>query len=132
MDFPRKLWYVFVLPKGGQHMNDYMIALLDRFGIASPREAELTGRVRTAEENLRGEMTKEQRKLLLRLTDSQNVLREEAVLYGFISDYRLAEGIRGELDAHPPFSIVAEDEKRARMIFEMERGEDHSETPDER
>ena len=102
-------------------MNDYMIALLDRFGIISPRAAELTGRVKTAEENLRGELTKEQRKLLLRLTDSQNALREEAVLYGFISGYRLAEGIRGELDAHPSFSIVAEDEKRARKIFEDER-----------
>ena len=96
-------------------MNDYMIALLDRFGIVSPREAELTGRVKTAEENLRGELTKEQRKLLLCLTDSQNALCGEEVLYGFISGYRLAEGIRGELDAHPPFSIVAEDEQRARL-----------------
>ena len=126
------LWYVFVLPKGGQHMNNYMIALLDRFGIASPRAAELIGRVKTAEENLRGELTKEQRKLLLRLTDSQNALREEAVLYGFISGYRLAEGIRGELDTHPLFSIVVEDEKRARKIFEMERGECHGEAPGER
>ena len=113
-------------------MNDYMMALLDHFGIASPRAAELAGRVKTAEENLRRGLTKEQRKLLLRLTDSQNVLREEAALYGFISGYRLAEGIRRELDEHPPFSIVAEDEKRARKIFEMERGECHGQTPGKR
>lgn len=123
---------VGVYQKEATHMNDYMTAMLDRFGLTSPRATELTGSIKTAEENLRKELNKDQRKLLLRLTDDQNALREEATLCGFISGYRLAEGVRRELDAHPPFSIVAEDEQRTRMIFEMERGEYHGETPGER
>ena len=113
-------------------MNDYMTALLDRFGIPSPKAAETEEQVRAAEQDLKEQLGKEQWRLLLRLTDLHNACREEARLSGFISGYRLAAGIHGELDEHPRFSIVAEDEERAQKIFEQEWGEQNGEAPGER
>ena len=109
-------------------MNDYMGALLERFRIETASSAAIAEQVKTAETNLREQLDKEQRRLLLRLTDLHNALREEAQLCGFVAGYRLAEGIHKELDRYPRFSIAAEDEERARKKFEEEWGERHGET----
>ena len=109
-------------------MNDYMTALLERFGITTQGTAEAEERVRAAEETLKEQLTAEQRKLLLRLTDHHNALRDEAALTGFVSGYRLAEGIHRELETLPRFLIMAEAEERARKQFERERGEHDGET----
>ena len=45
-------------------MNDYMTALLERFGITTQGTAEAEERVRAAEETLKEQLTAEQRKLL--------------------------------------------------------------------
>ena len=109
-------------------MNDYMTALLERFKIETASSAAIAKQVKTAENHLREQLGKEQRRLLLCLTDLHNALREEAQLGGFIAGYRLAEGIHKELDGYPRFSIAAEDEERARKKFEEEWGERHGET----
>ena len=79
-------------------MNDYMTALLERFKIETASSAAMAEQVKTAEDHLREQLGKEQRRLLLRLTDLHNALREEAQLGGFIAGYRLAEGIHKEMD----------------------------------
>ena len=109
-----------------------MTALLERFGSTTNETLETQERVRAAEAALKEQLTQEQRKLLLRLTDSHNALREAAVLAGFISGYRLAVGIHGELDALPRFSLMAEEEDRARARFEQERRGNDVETQAER
>ncbi len=95
-------------------MNDYMIALLERFGIETPELSARQARARAAEEKLKEKLDAEQRKLLLCLTDCHNTCRQEAALSGFLSGWRLANGIRNELDAIPRFSIIDEDEARMR------------------
>ena len=109
-------------------MNDYMTALLERFKIETASSAAIAEQVKTAEDHLREQLGKEQRRLLLRLTDLHNALCEEAQLGGFIAGYRLAEGIHKELDGYPRCSISAEDEERARKKFEEERSGQHGET----
>ena len=104
-------------------MNDYMTALLERFQIETPALSAHQARTAAAETKLKESLDTEQRKLLLRLTDCQNTYRQEAALCGFLSGWRLAEGVRNELDALPRFSIIDEDEARARERYEMERSE---------
>ena len=91
-------------------MNDYMIALLERFRIEMPELSAQQARARAAEEKLKETLDADQRKLLLRLTDCQNTYRQEAALSGFLTGWRAANGIRDELDAFPRFSLIDEDE----------------------
>ena len=109
-------------------MNEYMTALLERFKIETANSATITEQVKAAEDHLREQLGKEQRRLLLRLIDLHSALREEAQLGGFVAGYRLAEGIHKELDGYPRFSIAAEEEERARKKFEEERSGQHGET----
>ena len=54
------------------------------------------------------------RKLLLKMVDLEDALREEACLNSFISGYRLAQGIQQELLAdQPPYNFENENEQRA-------------------
>ena len=91
---------------------DYMTALLERFRIETAQYRDAHCQTQAARESLREQLNKEQRKYLLRLTDLQNICLEEAMLCGFMTGYRLAEGIRRELEEFPPFSILAKNEKR--------------------
>ena len=109
-------------------MNEYMTALLERFKIETASSAAMAEQIKTAEDHLREQLGKEQRRLLLRLTDLYSALREEAQLGGFVAGYRLAEGIHKELDGYPRFSIVAEEEERARKKFVEEWREQYGET----
>ena len=93
-------------------MNDYMTALLERFRIETPELSVHQARTRAAEEKLKESLDANQRKLLLRLTDCHNTYREEAALSGFLTGWRVANGIRDELDALPRFSLIDEDEAR--------------------
>ena len=59
-------------------------------------------------------LNKPEKKLLLRIADMEDELRDEACLNSFISGYRLAQGIQQELQAdQPPYSFEAEDERQA-------------------
>ena len=133
VDISPKVWYVLWLPKGGHNtMRDYMTVLQDRFRITSEKSDELAGKVESAYDALHAELSREQQKLLLRYLDAENAFREGRELDSFISGFRLADGIRGELSMIPTFSIVKEDEEQARKIFEKEWGEQNGETPGER
>ena len=102
-------------------MRNYMTALQRRFHITSERTVELGHEVKTAYDTLHAELSREQQKLLLRLSDAENRLRDEEKLDSFFSGFRLADGIHRELDTIPPYSYEQEDEDRARKIFEQEK-----------
>ena len=72
------------------------------------REAE------TAYDTLHDALSREQQKLLLRLLDAEERLRDEEKLDAFFSGFRLADGIHRELESVPPYSFEDEDEARAR------------------
>ena len=91
-----------------------MTALLERFQIETPELSAYQARTAAAEAKLKETLDAEQRKLLLQLTDCQNTYRQEAALCGFLSSWRLANGLRDELDALPRFSLIDEDEARMR------------------
>ena len=95
-------------------MNDYMTALLERFGIETQELSAQQARARGAEEKLKETLDAEQRKLLLRLTDCHDAYRQESSLCGFLTGWRTALGIRNELDALPRFSLIDGDEARMR------------------
>ena len=101
---------------------DYMTALLERFRIETPELSAQRARTRAAEDKLRETLDDGQRKLLLRLVDCENYYRTEAALCGFLTGWRLANGIRDELDALPHFSILDEDEAR---LMNLEGRKDH-------
>ena len=108
---------MFVLRKGALKMNDYMTALLERFRIETPELMAYLAQARASEDKLRETLNDDQRRLLLRLADSSNALREEAALSGFLTGWRVASGIRDELDALPRFSLIDEDEARINEAF---------------
>ena len=104
-------------------MNDYMTALLERFQIETPGLSVYQARTAAAEAKLKETLDTEQRKRFIQLPDCQNSYRQEAALCGFLSGWRLANGVRDELDALPRFSIIDEDEARARERYEMDGSE---------
>ena len=98
-------------------MRDYMTALQRRFHIKSEQAVKLKREAETAYDTLHETLTREQQKLLLRLLDAEERLRDEEKLDSFFSGFRLADGIRHELGA--PYSYEAEDKKRAREIMQQ-------------
>ena len=102
-------------------MNDYMIALLERFAIETPELSAYRARAHAAEDKLKETLDDGQRKLLLQLIDCCSLLREESALCGFLTGWRLVSGIRNELDWLPRFSIAAEDEAMAKFLFERKK-----------
>lgn len=107
-------------------MNDYMTALLERFQIETLELSAYQARTAAAEAKLKETLNAEQRKLLLQLSDCENAYRQEAALCGFLSGCRLANGVRDELDALPRFSIIDEDEARARERYETDGREQNA------
>ena len=60
------------------------------------------------------------RRKLLRLTDTQNTLLDEAKLSSFHAGFKLAWGIAKELEAGGFYSFAQEDEEHARRLAEEE------------
>ena len=98
-------------------MRDYMTALQRRFHIASEQAAKLKQEAETAYDTLHETLSREQQKLLLRLIDAEERLRDEEKLDAFFFGFKLADGIHRELGA--PYSYEAEDEERAREIMQQ-------------
>ena len=92
-------------------MRDYMKALQERFYTApdSKYKAEALA--------LRRELTdrpgKQERKLLLRLTDAMDRMTGEISLVSFTAGFRLAAGLARELSMEEPYSFDKEEEFRA-------------------
>ena len=105
-------------------MHDYMKALYHRFETPSRRMEYMDRKIKRTHSQLARLLDKPGRKLLLRIADMEDELRDEACLNSFISGYRLAQGIQQELLAdQPPYSFEAEDERQACESWER-RGEE--------
>ena len=96
-------------------MRDYMTALQRRFHLTSEQSVKFKQEAETAYDTLHETLTREQQKLLLRLLDAEERLRDEEKLDSFFSGFRLADGVHRELGA--PYSYEAEDEERAQELF---------------
>ena len=92
-----------------------MTALQRRFHISSEQSVKLKREAETAYDTLHDTLSREQKKLLLRLLDTEERLRDEEKLDAFFSGFRLADGVHRELGA--PYSYEAEDEERAQELF---------------
>ena len=92
-----------------------MTALQRRFHISSEQSVKLKREAETAYDTLHDTLSREQKKLLLRLLDTEERLRDEEKLDSFFSGFRLADGVHRELGA--PYSYEAEDEERAQELF---------------
>ena len=75
-------------------MRDYMKALCCRFETTSRRAEYLDRKVERTYRQLTRLLDEPERKLLLKMADLEDALREEACLNSFISGYRLAQGMK--------------------------------------
>lgn len=92
-------------------MRDYMRALQERFYTAPD------SKFKTEAQELRRELAdrlgKQERKLLLRLTDVMDRMTGEISLASFTAGFRLAAGLARELSLEEPYSFGREEELRA-------------------
>ena len=97
-----------------------MMALQQRFHVKSEETIRSGREVKAAYDALHGELSKQQKKLLLRYLDAEESFRTEEKLDSFFSGFRLARGIETELNSIPPYSFDDADEARAREIIRLE------------
>ena len=104
-------------------MNDYMTALHQRF-YREPDFSELEEEIEETRQEMRDCLDKMQRRRLMYLVDTQNLLREETSLASFTAGFKLAWGIARELEADGLYSFQKEEEQRACEIVEREVNRD--------
>ena len=97
-----------------------MMALQQRFHVKSEETTRAGHEVEAAYDALHDELSREQKKLLLRYLDAEEAFRNEEKLDCFFSGFRLARGIKTELNSVPPYSFDDEAEARAREIIRLE------------
>ena len=104
-------------------MNDYMTALHQRF-CREPDFSELEEEIEQTRQEVRDCLDKMQRRRLMHLVDTQNLLREETSLASFIAGFKLAWGIARELEADGLYSFQKEEEQPAceTVAQEVNRG----------
>lgn len=99
-------------------MYDYMKSLQQQFETKSEYIQDLKVEVSQAHKELSAHLSKEDRRLLLKLVDLEDELRGEATIHSFVSGYRLACGIHYELSAESIHSFDREEEERScAMLF---------------
>ena len=103
--------------------RDYMKALYDRFETPSKRASILRRAVKSTHKQLAPQLTQQQKKILLRMGDLEDALRDQCCLDSFFAGFRLASGIHRELEEVPPYNFVAEEEQLARKLAEGAREE---------
>ena len=94
-------------------MYDYMKALQRQFETNPRSIQELADEVDRIHKELSSRLAKEDRKLLLRLADTEDHLRSHATLHSFTCGYRLACGIHRKLAEEEMYSFAKEEEERA-------------------
>jgi hypothetical protein len=99
-------------------MYEYMKALQQRF-FTEPEYAETHREIERLHQQLTSQISKDDRRKLLKMTDLQIGLRDDTSLASFVAGFRLAWGIMAELSAEPPYSFVDEEEKRACAAMEV-------------
>lgn len=102
-------------------MRDYMRALYLRFGDPSKQTKEMSEEVNRLHRQLAEKLEKPERKLLLRISDMEDALRDQTNLESFMSGFRVANGIHQELAEKPPYSFAAEDERKACELHAKEQ-----------
>ena len=100
-------------------MNDYMTALYQRF-FQEPDFTELEEEMEQIRQEVRNCLDKLQRRKLMQLVDTQNLLREKTSLASFMAGFKLAGGIAKELEADGLYSFDHEQEQRACKAAEQE------------
>ena len=100
-------------------MNDYMTALHQRF-YREPDFSELEEEIEQTRQEVRDCLDKLQRRKLMQLVDTQNLLREETSLASFTAGFKLAWGIAKELESDGLYSFDSEQEQRACKAAEQE------------
>ena len=108
-----------VAEKGATHMNDYMRALHQRF-FREPDVSELEEDIENTRQEVRDCLDKMQRRRLMHLVDTQNLLREETSLASFTAGFKLAWGLSKELEADGLYSFDEEETERVRRRMEQE------------
>ena len=104
-------------------MNDYMTALHRRF-YREPDFTELEEEIEQTRQEVRDCLDKLQRRRLMHLVDTQNLLREETSLASFTAGFKLSWGIARELEADGLYSFQKEEEQRACETVEQEVNRD--------
>ena len=92
-------------------MNDYMRALHQRF-YQEPDFSELEEDIENTRQEVRDFLDKLQRRRLMHLVDTQNLLREETSLASFTAGFKLAWGLSKELEADGLYSFDEEETER--------------------
>ena len=100
-----------VWQKGGTHINEYMRALHQRF-CGEPDFRGLEEDIETTRREVRDYLDKFQRRRLMHLVDTQNLLREETSLASFIAGFKLAWGLSKELETDGLYSFDEEETER--------------------
>ena len=101
-------------------MYDYMRTLQKQFEPQPEFFQNLDGDIRQIHKQLSARLKPEDKKLLLKLIDMEDLLHSEARLHSFISGYRLARAIHLEL-AEDPMYAFEKDEELRRILQEMRR-----------
>ena len=92
-------------------MNDYMRALHQRF-FREPDVSELEEDIENTRQEVRDFLDKMQRRRLMHLVDTQNLLREKISLASFTAGFKLAWGLSKELEADGLYSFDEEETER--------------------
>ena len=100
-------------------MNDYMRALHQRF-YREPHFGELEEDIENTRQEVRDCLNKFQRRKLMHLVDTQNLLREETSLASFTAGFKLAWGLSKELETDGLYSFDEEETKRVCHRIEQE------------
>ena len=100
-------------------MNDYMRALHQRF-YQEPDFSELEEDIENTRQEVRDFLDKMQRRRLMHLVDSQNLLKEEISLASFTAGFKLAWGLSKELEADGLYSFDVEETERVCCRMEQE------------
>lgn len=100
-------------------MNDYMTALHQQF-YREPDFSGLEEEIEQTRQEVRDCLDKMQRRRLMYLVDSQNLLREKTSQASFTAGFKLAWGIAKKLEAEGLYSFDYEVEQKARKAAEQE------------
>ena len=108
-----------VAEKEAVHINDYMKALHQRF-YREPDFSEMEEDIEKTRQEVRDCLDKLQRRRLMHLVDTQNLLREETSLASFTAGFKLAWGLSKELEADGLYSFDEEETERVCRRMEQE------------
>ena len=94
-------------------MYEHLQALHQRF-FTVPDNNELHAEIQTLRNSLNDELSASGQRLLLRLLDAQNELKNEISLESFVSGFKLAGGIAKELESSGLYSFDEDIEQHIR------------------